>query len=70
MKILQIIPADRWVAVFTDDSGLEESVPVVCWALVQLEGVTGEEVIGLVLEGTMVSDPAQWKNFLRYDRHK
>jgi hypothetical protein len=49
-KILQIIPANGWVALYNDDKGetgpAEDGLPVVCFALIQYtqDGHTFQEV--------------------------
>jgi hypothetical protein len=62
-KILQIIPADGWSAVFalrnhdTDDVNLHEE-PLVCWALFEKNGM--QDMSGLTREGATfacVEDP-------------
>ena len=52
--ILQIMPADGWIAWYLDKSGTElYKDPLVCWALV--EPVTAE------LEGLGDPDPTHWR---------
>jgi hypothetical protein len=68
VRIVEIIPAPGWRAVFGNgDGGDEFSSPLVCWALV--EGTTGErQVVGIDTDtkGT-VEIAAYANNFRRYE---
>ena len=50
-KILQIIPAEGWFAIFTHDDKTRSKNPLVCWALVEdgeeiwVEGMDGGEYV-------------------------
>src|SRR5215470_11913977 len=63
MKILQIIPATDWYAIF-DNAGMELSNPLVCWALVQEED--GDTAIrGMVADsdGAIIEAADKMNNF-------
>lgn len=68
-KILQIIPADDWVAVFKMDDGAELSMPLNCWALFQRkDGSSTIEGVYVDAAGDCtVAKSAE--NFVRYKRH-
>ncbi len=64
-KILQIIPADGWAAVYQIEKN-KELVPLVCWALVREEEGT-EHVVGMVVEdGNLIAEAADAENFSHY----
>jgi hypothetical protein len=67
-KILQIIPAEDWFAVFKMDDGAELSMPLNCWALFQREdgSSTIEGVYVDAAGDCTVAKSAQ--NFVRYKR--
>jgi hypothetical protein len=69
MKIIQIIPADNWRAVYKSDGA--EPAPsdeiLVCWALVDSEPkVIGTEIRGMVADGSMIIFADDAKNFAGY----
>lgn len=68
VRIVEIIPAPGWWAVYGKrDGGDEFSSPLVCWALV--EGTTGErQVVGIDTDpkGTVEIAPYS-DNFRRYE---
>ena len=68
MKIIQIMPATGWRAVYAGDDGQPFFTDIVCWALVQ----DGEEtsVIGMNVSEDYVdfcNYPTLKSNFLGYD---
>jgi hypothetical protein len=67
-KIVQIIPADGWFAVFAMDDGAELSMPLNCWALFQDED--GSSTIdGVYVDAAGDCSAAKAaSNFLRYKR--
>jgi len=80
-KILQIIPAEGWVARYKDESGTESyQDPLVCWALVEplaeeLKGLDEDDptlwryVVGIVVDADGSSDVASdIDNFSRYEK--
>jgi hypothetical protein len=73
-SILQIMPADGWVAVFQDDDGtLSETtrVPLFAWAVVrEIENKTAStQVTGLFTDDEGQVAEACWcEGFLRYER--
>ena len=69
MKILQIIPATDWYAIF-DNAGMELSNPLVCWALVQEED--GDTAIrGMVADsdGAIIEAADKMNNFKRFQSY-
>jgi hypothetical protein len=67
-KIVQIIPADDWVAVFKMDDEAELSMPLTCWALFQEEdGSSRIEGIYVDAAGDCTAAKSA-TNFLRYKR--
>ena len=67
-KIIQIIPADDWAAVFAMDDGAELSLPLNCWALFQLEDGSSR-IEGIYVDAAGDSTTAKSaENFLRYKR--
>jgi hypothetical protein len=67
-KIIQIISADDWVAVFKMDDEAELSMPLTCWALFQLEdGSSRIEGIYVDAAGDCTAAKAA-ENFIRYKR--
>lgn len=67
-KIIQIIPADDWVAVFKMDDETELSLPLTCWALFQAEdGSSRIEGIYVDAAGDCTAAKSA-ANFLRYKR--
>ena len=67
-KIIQIIPADDWVAVFKMDDEAELSMPLTCWALFQLEdGSSRIEGIYVDAAGDCTAAKSA-ANFIRYKR--
>lgn len=62
-RILQIIPAQGWLALYEHGSGDVQDLrtrAVVCWALVEEsagEGATGTRVIGLDADGVAGRQP-------------
>lgn len=69
MKILQIMPADNWRAVYKSDG--TEPAPsdeqLVCWALVDMEPeASGEEVRGMIADGSRIYFADEDKNFSHY----
>ena len=67
-KIIQIIPANDWVAVFMMDDGAELSMPLNCWALFQLEDGSSR-IEGIYVDAAGDSTAAKSAaNFLRYKR--
>ena len=73
-SILQIMPADGWVAVFQDEAGsLSETtrVPVFAWAVVrEIDKKTAStQVTGLHMDDEGQIREACWsEGFLRYER--
>ena len=80
-KILQIVPAEGWIAWYKDESGTElYQDPLVCWALVEplpeeLRGLDNEDptlyryVVGIVVDGDGSSEVASdIDNFSRYEK--
>ena len=67
-KIVQIIPADAWFAVFKMDDGSELSLPLTCWALFQDEdGSSRIEGIYVDASGDCTAAKSA-ENFARYER--
>jgi len=67
-KIVQIIPADDWVAVFKMDDEAELSMPLNCWALFQGEdGSSRIEGIYVDAAGDCTAAKSA-ENFIRYKR--
>ena len=67
-KILQIIPADDWFAVFKMDDDAELSMPLNCWALFQLaDGSSRIEGIYVDAAGDCTAAKSA-ENFVRYIR--
>jgi hypothetical protein len=67
-KIVQIIPADDWFAVFKMDDEAELSMPLNCWALCQEEdGSSRIEGIYVDAAGDCTAAKSA-TNFLRYKR--
>lgn len=66
-KILQIIPADGWEAMFED----EDSVPVVCFALAQStdeQGAVSTEVRPMVSLGDSIEFCDDYPNYMGVTR--
>ena len=63
-KILQIIPADGWLAVFTNEDKTRTKFPLVCWALVEDEH--GQSVQGMY-GGDYVEFCMEISNFSEYE---
>jgi hypothetical protein len=63
-KILQIIPAQDWVAVFDDSGELLE--PIVCFALVETtkDGETLREVRPMLPDGKLISFGDDASNYM------
>lgn len=67
-KIVQIIPADEWVAVFKMDDEAELSMPLNCWALFQGDdGSSRIEGIYVDASGDCTAAKSA-ENFIRYKR--
>ncbi|MGA2788305.1 MAG: hypothetical protein ABSF60_12335 [Verrucomicrobiota bacterium] len=67
-KIVQIIPADDWFAVFKMDDDAELSMPLNCWALFQEEdGSSRIEGIYVDAAGDCTAAKSA-TNFVRYKR--
>ena len=67
-KIVQIIPADDWFAVFKMDDDAELSLPLNCWALCQGEdGSSRVEGIYVDAAGDCTAAKSA-ANFVRYKR--
>jgi hypothetical protein len=67
-KIVQIIPADDWFAVFKMDDDAELSMPLSCWALFQSEdGSSRVEGIYVDAAGDCTAAKSA-ANFVRYKR--
>ena len=67
-KIIQIIPADDWFAVFKMDDDAELSLPLNCWALFQAEdGSSTVEGIYVDAAGDCTAAKSA-ENFVRYKR--
>jgi hypothetical protein len=67
-KIIQIIPADDWFAVFKMDDDAELSMPLNCWALFQLEdGSSRVEGVYVDAAGDCTAAKSA-ANFVRYKR--
>ena len=69
-RILQITPADGWIAVFEGDEGEELALPLACFALVELEegDETSTEVRPMTVEERTVVFCDEIENFVRIDR--
>lgn len=69
-RILQITPADGWVAIFEGDEGEELALPLACFALVELEegNDTWTEVRAMTVEERSVVFCDEIENFVRIDR--
>jgi hypothetical protein len=65
MKILQIIPAEGWSAIYADGDGEIFVMPLVCWALVESANVDGEEIIGMTADDSHITDASD-DNLLGY----
>jgi hypothetical protein len=67
-KIIQIIPADDWFAVFKMDDDAELSLPLNCWALFLLEdGSSTIEGVYVDAAGDCTAAKSAG-NFVRYKR--
>ena len=56
IQILQIIPADGWVAMFRGENDGPDMRPVACWALVECAECDTRSVVPMVsIEGELVS---------------
>lgn len=67
-KVIQIIPADDWFAVFRMDDDVELSMPLNCWALFQAEdGSSRIEGIYVDAAGDCTAAKSA-ANFIRYKR--
>jgi hypothetical protein len=67
-KIVQIIPADDWFAVFKMDDEAELSLPLNCWALCQ-EDDGSSRIEGIYVDAAGDCTAAKSAtNFLRYKR--
>jgi hypothetical protein len=62
-KIIQIIPAADWYAVFEEGTPTEEQQPLACWALTD-EG----DVIGQISMENFIDNAENYNNFSKY-RH-
>lgn len=67
-KILSILPAEDWYAIFKEEDGSESSWPVVAWALV--EDGYGNTVKGMTCGNEPFVDFADASNFIRYAKVK
>jgi hypothetical protein len=73
-SILQIMPAEGWVAVFTDEDGIPPEtarMPLFAWAVVrEIDGKTAHtQVTGLFIDDEgQVSEACWCEGFLRYER--
>ncbi len=68
-RIIQIIPASNWCAVYKDTDKDELKTPIACWALVEEKegkGNTFTYVVGLDAADT-VDFCDTMSNFLRYE---
>ena len=67
-KIVQIIPADDWFAVFKMDDDAELSMPLNCWALFQAEDASSR-IEGIYVDAAGDCTAAKSAaNFIRYKR--
>jgi len=67
-KIIQIIPADDWFAVFKMDDEAELSMPLTCWALFQAEDCSSR-IEGIYVDAAGDCTAAKSAaNFIRYKR--
>ena len=68
-KILQIIPASDWFAIYDDDNK-EVADPVVCFALVEKSenGITDQDVRAMCADGNFIDYADRASNFLRIER--
>jgi hypothetical protein len=67
-KIVQIIPAPDWVAIFKMDDGAELSLPLTCWALFQTED-GNSRIEGIYVDAAGDCTAAKSAtNFVRYKR--
>jgi hypothetical protein len=66
-KIIQIIPAAGWAAVYTEDSADTPLDPIVCFALVECtkDGSTWQEVKPMGVEGKEIEFIDDAMNFKR-----
>jgi hypothetical protein len=67
-RIIQIIPADDWFAVFKMDNDTDLSLPLNCWALFELEDGSSR-IEGIYVDAAgdcTVAKSAE--NFVRYRR--
>ena len=62
-KIIQMLPADKWSAVFKQDDGTELKESLVCFVLVERDGETAVE--GLC-GGEYIDFCDSATNFIRY----
>lgn len=69
-RILQIMPAEGWVAIFEGEEGEELALPLTCFALVELEegNDTWTEVRAMTVEERAVVFCDEIDNFVRIDR--
>lgn len=68
-KILQVIPAEGWFAVYKENDGSESSVRLACWALVEEtdDEFTDNVVVGMETGYDQSVDFADTAvNFVRY----
>ncbi len=67
--LIQIIPAEGWSAVFSNDDGSEFSFPLVCWAIVEPEdgGLENRYVDGISGAGNL-DGCTDATSFVRYQR--
>jgi hypothetical protein len=67
-KIVQIIPADEWVAVFKMEDDAELSLPLTCWALFQSDDGSSQ-IEGIYADAAGDCTTARSApNFVRYKR--
>jgi hypothetical protein len=67
-KIIQIIPADSWIAVFKMDDDAEIAMPLNCWALFQEEDGSSR-IEGIYVDAAGDCTAAKSAiNFVRYER--
>ena len=69
-RILQITPADGWVAIFEGDEGEGLAMPLACFALVEVEEGNDNwtEVRAMTVEERTVVFCDEIDNFVRIDR--
>lgn len=75
MRIIQIMPAEGWIAMYGKEGKVHRVVPLACWALVEFtEGTKAapgeylQEVIGMEEHESKILLCPTAKNFVGYKR--